>query len=630
MDGRDPRRREREQIVTGFSLTHLTFIGPGVQTASVEFGEGLTLIRGPSDTGKSFIVEAIDFVLGAQRLQEIPQSSRYATVLLGLAVDGDSRLTLARDTKGGSVYLYRRDLRSGPLPEADERLSPKHSSTKSENVSQFMLAGSGLTGKLVRKNVRSETDALSFRNVLHLSLIDETAMQSRTPSPFTGRNIEITKEKSVLKLLIEGEDDSGLTATADPETTKQIGKAQLRVVDDLLDDLAHRLRESPSVEVARSQLAMLNEAIQGSTASVEALVGDRHDAVQQLTVSQAATAESDTSLNVLGSLRDRFDLLRSQYESDLDRLELIAEAGSLLGYFTPGDCPFCGADVDHQHPEPPEDGDNTNFGHAVESEIAKTQTLRSDLLLAIEDLEADVQTAEHARSQTRSVSEDLRRRIRTIDEQLFQARDSMNELIEARSDIEHMIGLHEQVSLIEQRRASLTAAPTTASTAEPVAADRAASRRFSTEIALRLQAWGVPDGDLAYFDRNEWDVVAGDQVRRGHGKGVRAILHAAFTVALAQHCSKSSIGHPGFVVLDSPLITYRAPDASGAEDSNEPEDVALDAEVADRFYADLQTLSCQVIVMENTDPGSPLPDGSVDIQFTKSEAEGRYGFFPRS
>ena len=38
---------------------------------------------------------------------------------------------------------------------------------------------------------------------------------------------------------------------------------------------------------------------------------------------------------------------------------------------------------------------------------------------------------------------------------------------------------------------------------------------------------------------------------------VRAILHAAFTLSLAQYCFDRDFPHPGFVVLDSPLVTYR-------------------------------------------------------------------------
>jgi hypothetical protein len=57
------------------TLTHLTLFGPNVETASVEFGPGATVVRGPSDTGKSFIVDAVDFMLGAQNLKEIPNAT---------------------------------------------------------------------------------------------------------------------------------------------------------------------------------------------------------------------------------------------------------------------------------------------------------------------------------------------------------------------------------------------------------------------------------------------------------------------------------------------------------------------------------------------------------------------------
>jgi DNA repair ATPase RecN len=63
-------------------IRHITFIGSGLDDASVEFGLGMTLVRGPSDTGKSFIADAIDFMLGANALKEIPERDGYSTALL--------------------------------------------------------------------------------------------------------------------------------------------------------------------------------------------------------------------------------------------------------------------------------------------------------------------------------------------------------------------------------------------------------------------------------------------------------------------------------------------------------------------------------------------------------------------
>lgn len=68
---------------------------------------------------------------------------------------------------------------------------------------------------------------------------------------------------------------------------------------------------------------------------------------------------------------------------------------------------------------------------------------------------------------------------------------------------------------------------------------------LSDGISARLRAWGVPDAERVRYDRAEQDVVAGDQLRSAHGKGVRAILHAAFTIAFAQFCFDGDLPHPG-------------------------------------------------------------------------------------
>ena len=50
--------------------------------------------------------------------------------------------------------------------------------------------------------------------------------------------------------------------------------------------------------------------------------------------------------------------------------------------------------------------------------------------------------------------------------------------------------------------------------------------------------------------------IAGKR-RAANGKGVRAILHAAFNVAVIVYAIENRLPHPGFLVLDTPLLTYR-------------------------------------------------------------------------
>lgn len=69
--------------ITGFQLRRLTLVGNGVPNAEVQFKEGLNVVSGPSDTGKTFIVQCIDYMLGRKDVpKSIPESDRYETVRL--------------------------------------------------------------------------------------------------------------------------------------------------------------------------------------------------------------------------------------------------------------------------------------------------------------------------------------------------------------------------------------------------------------------------------------------------------------------------------------------------------------------------------------------------------------------
>ena len=125
------------------------------------------------------------------------------------------------------------------------------------------------------------------------------------------------------------------------------------------------------------------------------------------------------------------------------------------------------------------------------------------------------------------------------------------------------------------------------------------------------------------FSDTEWDVVISGRARTSHGKGVRAVTHAAFTAGLLRFCANRGRPHPGFVLIDSPLVVYREPD---------PDEVALDTSVKSAFFADLASsfTSEQVILLENeVPPDEVVANGAVNmVQFTKRD-EGRYGFIPR-
>ena len=414
-----------------------------------------------------------------------------------------------------------------------------------------------------------------------------------------------------------------MTAVPSAQEQKLLRGARQEVVERMLSQLESQLQGVAELTELKAQLDKLNATIDKHSAMIGNLAEQRgqllveHKKLQSVDVAQSSEYSDATAL------RQRFTLLEKQYESDLARLEMIAEAGNLLGYFRTGTCVFCGADPSSQHLNLDCDGTANNFGVSVDSETQKTKGLLDDLQVTMESLDVRIEALRKSIKAMRQDTLSLQQHIEKLDARMNPEKGNLRELLAKRSEIEKHLGLYEQVKTFEDMIRRI-ANETESEVATAVAMLRlTAVQDFSAEIAQRLAEWSYPSAASVRYDRNELDIIAGDQPRSAHGKGVRAILHAAFTLALAQYCFDRELPHPGFVVLDSPLVTYRPPDQSTETDGEPPEDVVR------AFYRDIQAnFDGQIIIMENTDPLEPLGAEARDIRFTKQTDVGRYGFLP--
>ena len=125
-----------------------------------------------------------------------------------------------------------------------------------------------------------------------------------------------------------------------------------------------------------------------------------------------------------------------------------------------------------------------------------------------------------------------------------------------------------------------------------------------------------------FFDPKARDLVIAGKARTARGKGLRAITHAAFTIGLLEYCRAQETPHPGFVVLDSPLLAYRAPEGT--------EDDLRGTDLNHQFYAYLaaQGSDRQTIIVENDNPPEAVSVRPQVTMFTGNPHSGRYGLFP--
>lgn len=176
---------------------------------------------------------------------------------------------------------------------------------------------------------------------------------------------------------------------------------------------------------------------------------------------------------------------------------------------------------------------------------------------------------------------------------------------------------------MESQRTELLEEPVISDLNEPSRTDlsKTTLSDFSKKIEEILKEWHFPGEGRVYFDEVERDFVIDGKPRGSRGKGLRAITHAAVTIGLMEYCRDMSLPHPGFVVLDSPLLAYWAPEGK--------EDDLKGTDLKDKFYDYLveNHSDSQVIIIENEHPSERLAQHVAMTVFTKNPTQGRYGLF---
>ena len=135
----------------------LSFNGPNKNTASLEFDRGLNIIRGVSDTGKSFVVNSIDFLLGSSSpLTEITERDGYDKARLVVQPAGKEPVTIQRSSNGGGFIIFDGVWLSGNPDSEGIVLEERHSADKENTLSHFLLSSIGLENQFIRRNKGGE------------------------------------------------------------------------------------------------------------------------------------------------------------------------------------------------------------------------------------------------------------------------------------------------------------------------------------------------------------------------------------------------------------------------------------------------------------------------------------------
>lgn len=621
--------------MSGLRLRHLVFTGPNVAQAELSFEDGLNIIYGASNTGKSFTAKAILFMLGAiKALPETTEIAAYDKVWLGLTLPDRRNVTLYRPARGGPFRLFD-GLVTSEGSSNGLVLKQKHDSKRTDTVSYLLLDAVNLAGKQIVRDGDGKKDGLSIHLLSPYAVVsEEDIIAEKSPVFTSGIPSQRTFEQNLFKLILTGIDDAAAVTVPKPSARKVAKAAKIELVDELIAQIDAELGDDPPNQLeTEEQLSRLDMSARDLSSNLREVQKGLDERIVERRSVAGRHADLHARAGELDLTLKRFASLKEVYSSDLGRLQSIEEGGFVLVAMVGKDCPVCGA--------PPEAQTHNHVAEevaiaqrAAAAEARKIEREQLELGQTMASLEAEAGGLARMTSQLSAEISELDVAIGEMRPREASLRESYELFAAKRAEVVKIIELHQRRALLIARRGEIEAESTKREGDTPqVGPDSTTAFKFGETLKDVLTAWRFPDADKVQFDGKTGDVTVAGKRRAANGKGVRAILRAAFNVAVIVYCVENNRPHPGFLVLDTPLLTYREPLKSKYGELSEDEEIIASTSLAEHFYKHLASLKndVQFIVIENSTPPAAIDERFACItRFTHAEENGRFGLLARS
>lgn len=322
-------------------IQRLEVKGEGKPSAILAFSKGLNVISGASDTGKSYVFQCIQFILGAEKApKNIKQAEGYSSLEVTFLEDDGNHFVLKRELKNGSdVTLVEKGI--------TKTLKPSHKGRA--NLSSYFLNKIDMQENVLVTGVESLNHAsLTLRILERILLVDEARIITDHSPLGRGQQTEKTQEISFLKTILTGNDDS---AVLNLKKRKESKKTIASKIENLTDFMKKYFSDDEGNKTRVTELNSALEAIENSITladqELDSLLKKKSKEIEKRNLLASEFDSLNRELDDDITLLERFDLLLSKYRSDQERLEANSEAAKYIDKHYVANCPTCGNIIDN-------------------------------------------------------------------------------------------------------------------------------------------------------------------------------------------------------------------------------------------------------------------------------------------
>lgn len=592
-------------------LISLVATGPDKHEARVSFRDSAMLVRGASDTGKSYIRDCLWYLLGGDKLpKKIPEASGYDLLTLEFEVN-DGRYEVRRAHAGGDSSLIKLSVGQDDKP-AHEVLE--------EKIGDFLVRHSGAAGKQLLRS-RSKRGFVTSGDLRHWFLLSQPTMISEDAT--AGSVANATQRIAAFHMFLTGTDDSAIELI---KTSKELDRLAGQILG--VEEALRRVRVDLPNEQAKGDVADALERVDSALSAMSnhyearanSLKNVRDEILKKSTELQVAEREQNHCLTMI----ERFELLDAKYKSDSERLGATWEGVAMFQALEKVPCPLCGTTAEAQlDPRQLRQGAQDVYKKALKAELEKIVVLRQGLALA---LAREHDRAARGRQLVRTLLSKLLELETTesirLNETRYEFSGDPKSLAVRRSALsEHLGKFDDEAQLVAEHARLMNSKKQKKIPLSRNVGD--AAIEVAANAIRYLHAWGFTSIQSVLLDADVCDLILDGRARLDFGAGKRSIFLAAFTIAILEHAIGKGHPHLGFIVIDSPLKSYADPK------SKEQHDVAAST-VTDRFYAWLAKWEGpgQLIILENQEIKNDSKALLEPLEFIgDGDEDGRRGFY---
>ena len=574
----------------------------------VELTKGLNVISGASNTGKSIIVEAVDYAFGDKETNIDLQG--YDTVYVVLSND-DGEVKISRKLGEGKVTIDS----SNPNVISGEYPIKKKSGAHKEDkfLDDWLLILLGIEPRLdIVVTQGWQKQNFTFRTCLNSFIVKQEDI-IRRESPYLPLDTNSRRAfKSGLLFLWTGErylNDNNKEGVA-------IRKARRNAVQMYLTEQIQRIeaREKQLVDIGldvpdiEKKIAEVLESIDAQQLLLDSLFEELNEVKNKLIDTEDQISESS-------NLLIKYRALETQYEADLSRLNLTIEGQLHSDNLEPTMvCPFCSGKLEKSLEE--------SCADAAKKELLKLAPKIKDLTGAIKELEDSVDSLKEIKDKLnirkKNVLDEINKDVKPLINSLKKELETYKQAVEDSKESEL---LNEQKAEFKKKFDELSKKPEEEETKFIVMDyyDSIISTLEKTyESLLRSANYRFENRPiLSTASNSDFEYSIDNKTNRSQGQGYRAYLHALASLALFESLNEVGQYPMPFLIMDSPIQTLV---------ENNEQEVSTTMK-----YGLFNTLNkvqndLQIIVAENKFPRNIDYGNANIITFSKDAETGRYGF----